>query len=635
MNVAPDAVLLEQFARSDSEEAFTEIVRRHVGLVHSVALRQTQNTQHAEEITQAVFIILARKASSLGSKTILSGWLYHTARLTTANFQRAEVRRVHREQKAFMQPPAHDEPIESAWQDMGPLLEEAMAKLKTTDRDAIVLRFFENKTLREVGSAMGMEERAAQKRVARGLEKLRAFFTKRGLVLSATVIAGAVSAHSVKAASPALAASVKAVAFAKGSAAGASTLTLVKGALKLMAWTKAKIAVATGIGVMIAVGTTTVVFEKAMAHSGEILKQQLPDGSLLTLNKISYGVTNQFIHVGKTQTFDWPGRNQLVTEFKLTGAKTDGPMLKPAFFRQYRCVIHGDNGIDFVEEFWGGARTGGFTTYPDGTFAYVTSSTFPRDSRWLWFRFEKSEKYNPYGPWEKIAEFKIRNPTTPVHSPWTASATPVTNSVDGEDIVLGDVTVQLHDTPNDIWNHLVTIPTKVYQRGAPLTNWGIAFANAEDTSGNWSPGLPTYHSLDPRYVWKLEMDLEPESDFSESNLATIRLPNKGRFATTNNVMGVPVAISWDGTWIEASMPTNRPDLALKLASVFDAEGRKGESGSGNWTQHYFRKGTFMWRLPDGTFNMDYKPETVTIALVPNVHTTFYVQPKLVPEGMAQ
>src|SRR6185312_13894346 len=245
---------LEQFTQDGSEEAFAEIVRRHVGLVHSVAFRQTQNAQHAEEITQAVFIILARKASSLGRKTILAGWLYHTSRLTTANFQRAEVRRVHREQKAFMQPTAHDEQVDSAWQDMGPLLEEAMSKLKTTDRDAIVLRFFENKSLREVGSAMGMEERAAQKRVARGLEKLRAFFTKRGVILSATVIAGALAANSVQAASPALAASVKAAAIAKGSAASISTLTLVKGALKIMAWTKMQTAAVVGIGALLVAG---------------------------------------------------------------------------------------------------------------------------------------------------------------------------------------------------------------------------------------------------------------------------------------------------------------------------------------------------------------------------------------------
>jgi len=263
---APDAALLEQFARNDSEEAFAEIVRRHIGLVHSVALRQTQNTQHAEEITQAVFIILARKASSLGCKTILSGWLYHTARLTAANFQRSEFRRTRREQEVFMQSSSANDEIESAWQVLEPLLEEAMSKLRTTDRDAIVLRFFENKTLREVGVAMGLEERAAQKRVARSLEKLRAFLTKRGFTLSAAVIAGALAANSVQAAPTGLFATVSATAV-KGTMLTTSTLTLVKGALKIMAWTKAKTAVATAVVLLAAAGTTTVVIRKINASA--------------------------------------------------------------------------------------------------------------------------------------------------------------------------------------------------------------------------------------------------------------------------------------------------------------------------------------------------------------------------------
>ncbi|MEP6664669.1 MAG: sigma factor, partial [Verrucomicrobiota bacterium] len=103
MTDAPDSELLEQFSRDDSEAAFAELVQRHIALVHSVALRHTVSQQHAQDITQAVFIVLARKAGSLGRKTVLPGWLYHTARLTAANWQRAETRRVHREQEAFMQ----------------------------------------------------------------------------------------------------------------------------------------------------------------------------------------------------------------------------------------------------------------------------------------------------------------------------------------------------------------------------------------------------------------------------------------------------------------------------------------------------------------------------------------------------
>ncbi len=98
-----DHELLGEFARTESEAAFAALVARYVNLVHSTALRFTGNPHHAEEITQAVFIILARKAGKLSPRAVLSGWLYQTARLTAANFVKGEIRRHHREQEAYMQ----------------------------------------------------------------------------------------------------------------------------------------------------------------------------------------------------------------------------------------------------------------------------------------------------------------------------------------------------------------------------------------------------------------------------------------------------------------------------------------------------------------------------------------------------
>lgn len=171
MNEMDDAELLAEFVRRGCEQAFAVLVNRHIRLVHSVALRHTANPHHAEEIAQAVFIILARKASSLGSRTILSGWLYQTARLTASNFQRAELRRVRREQDAFMDSIVPPNTTATTWIELAPLLDDAMASLGRPDRDAIVLRYFENKSLQEVGLALGVEERAAQKRVSRSRPK--------------------------------------------------------------------------------------------------------------------------------------------------------------------------------------------------------------------------------------------------------------------------------------------------------------------------------------------------------------------------------------------------------------------------------------------------------------------------------
>jgi RNA polymerase sigma factor (sigma-70 family) len=257
MTDAPDADLLEQFARDHSEAAFTALVKRHIGLVHSVALRHTANPQHAQDITQVVFIILARKAATLNRKTILPGWLYHTARLVAANFQRAEIRRIRRDQEVFMQSTLQESAPDPLWPELSPLLDEAMSHLRASDRDALVLRYFQNKSLAEVGAAMGLAERTAQKRILRAIDKLRAYFAKRGVTNTADEIAKSISANSVQAVSPALVKAVAAIAIAKGATASTSILTLTKGALKIMAWTKAKTVIVTTVVALLAAASIT------------------------------------------------------------------------------------------------------------------------------------------------------------------------------------------------------------------------------------------------------------------------------------------------------------------------------------------------------------------------------------------
>src|SRR5512134_1101151 len=154
MQPTDDMGLLREYARGHSEEAFATLVTRHIDLVYSAALRQVGNHHQAEEITQAVFVILARKARSLGPGTVLAGWLFRTARLTTANYLRTEIRRARREQEAFMQ----SEPTENSgdpWQEVAPLLNDAIAALAEGDRDAIVLRFLQGKDYKQVAAALG------------------------------------------------------------------------------------------------------------------------------------------------------------------------------------------------------------------------------------------------------------------------------------------------------------------------------------------------------------------------------------------------------------------------------------------------------------------------------------------------
>src|ERR1041385_6258166 len=239
MTDAQDKDLLREFARDNSEVAFTELVRRHMNLIYSVAQRFTGNDGDAHDVTQAVFIILAKKANKLAQHTVLSGWLYETTRFTASRLLRTNARRHAREQEAFMQSILNETETENVWTQLAPHLETAMEKLNAADRTLLVLRFYENKTGAEAAALLGIREDAAHKRVARAIEKLRKFFGQRGMTLTAMAIVGALSANSVQAAPAVLAKSITAVAMTGGIAASGTILSLAKGGtMKAMTWLK-------------------------------------------------------------------------------------------------------------------------------------------------------------------------------------------------------------------------------------------------------------------------------------------------------------------------------------------------------------------------------------------------------------
>jgi RNA polymerase sigma factor (sigma-70 family) len=277
-----DMALLREYARHNSEEAFATLVSRHVNLVYSVTRRQVHDPHLAEEITQGVFIILARKAESLGPKTILPGWLCRTARYTSANALTVQRRRQRREQEASMHYTLN-EPEPDPWRQIAPLLDGAMERLGQKDHDAVVLRFFEGRNFSEVGAALGGSENAAKKRVNHALEKLRRYFSKHGVVSTTAIIAGTLSANSVQAAPTVLAKAIATVVTAKGAAASGSTLTLVKGALKLMAWTNAKTALVTAV--VVGMATFSLIQYQAqvkLREQNESLRRQVDQLSQLT-----------------------------------------------------------------------------------------------------------------------------------------------------------------------------------------------------------------------------------------------------------------------------------------------------------------------------------------------------------------
>ena len=270
MSAMNDMDLMREYADHDSETAFAELVHRHVNLVYSVALRFTGNSHDAQDVTQAVFVILAKKTTSLRQRTNLAGWLYEATRFTSSQLLRARARQQAREQEAFMQSTLNDSETDSLWRQLAPLLENAMSRLSEKERTLVALRFFENRSVAETAAALGIQEWATRKRVERAMEKLRGYFYKHGVVSTTATLAEAISANSVQAAPAMLAKAVTATAFAKGATASNSILTLIKGALKIMAWTKAKTAIVIGVGILLASGTTTVAVKEIAAHRGEV-----------------------------------------------------------------------------------------------------------------------------------------------------------------------------------------------------------------------------------------------------------------------------------------------------------------------------------------------------------------------------
>jgi RNA polymerase sigma factor (sigma-70 family) len=235
-----DAELLRCYARDRSDEAFAELVRRHVGFVYAAALRQLNGATHrAEDVTQTVFIDLARKAAALSRREHLLGWLHTSTRFACAKLKRAEQRRQHREQEAHAMHEilADDSSTVAAWEQLRPVLDDAMGELSEGEREVILLRFFQGRRFAGVGEALGLTEDAARMRVERALGRLRLALERRHVTSTTAALALALGNLPAVAVPATLAASVTgaALAGASGGLAGGVTLILMKTKLTLAA----------------------------------------------------------------------------------------------------------------------------------------------------------------------------------------------------------------------------------------------------------------------------------------------------------------------------------------------------------------------------------------------------------------
>ena len=247
MQKKSDARLLRDYAELGHEAAFRELVARHADLVYSAALRQVNSPDLARDVGQSVFVDLARKAKEvseqLTAEASLVGWLYRSTRFAALNHLRDDRRRATHERQAMEQLAINSGPAPD-WECISPLLDEAMAGLSDDDREAVLLRYFKNYDFRAVGCALDLSDDAAQKRVSRAIERLREFFSQRGLTIGAAGLAVVISANAVQATPAGLAITFSAAALAGTATAHTSVAIAATKTLAMTTFQKAVTAVA-------------------------------------------------------------------------------------------------------------------------------------------------------------------------------------------------------------------------------------------------------------------------------------------------------------------------------------------------------------------------------------------------------
>ena len=248
-----DSQLLAAYAQSRDAATFGQLVERHIDFVYAAALRQTRDSHLAEDVTQAVFVLLSQRALHLKPSVLIKGWLFNATRYVVANARRAEARRkIHEREAAAMR---CEIARQSDWSEISPHLDDAIAGLSEKDRRALLLRFFDNLPLDAVGQTLGISPNAAQKRVARALDRVRDFLIGRGAMVSGSSLGSLIVANASQAAPAHLAGAT--IELATSSTVNAAIYSLARGAAKMMSHAKAKllaipcVAVAASIGVAV------------------------------------------------------------------------------------------------------------------------------------------------------------------------------------------------------------------------------------------------------------------------------------------------------------------------------------------------------------------------------------------------
>jgi RNA polymerase sigma factor (sigma-70 family) len=275
--VMDDHALLREYLEHHSEKAFSELVERHLPLVYGTALRLARDPHAAQDVAQAVFIRLARKAWTIRNGHALPGWLYRATRHAAYAALRGEIRRRTRE-TAAMNLAEQNHPSSSIAEQIAPLLDEAMGCLSRVEQDALLLRYFQDQSLREVGAALGLNEDAARKRIDRALDKIRLHFSRCGITATAALLGTALTTNAATSPPVGLATTVAASSFAQ--AVGATGFIQAVWTASFMSTTSKVITTAVIVVLIASIGFS--VHHRIVVRSNEQLAQKANAPSVLT-----------------------------------------------------------------------------------------------------------------------------------------------------------------------------------------------------------------------------------------------------------------------------------------------------------------------------------------------------------------
>jgi RNA polymerase sigma factor (sigma-70 family) len=370
-----DGELLRRYSSEQNDPAFKQLVERYIDLVYSAALRQVNGDAHlAEDVAQSVFTDVARKAVGLTHHTSLLGWLYTSTRFAASSVRRQEQRRRVREQEAYsMNSILTARDPEPDWQEIRPLLDEAMHTLGDDDREAVLLRHFERRSFAEIGERLQLSENAARMKVDRALQKLHSALEKRGVTSTAIALATLMTTHAVCAAPASLAMKV-----GKGALAAATAGGISLSVAKLLALAKAPIAIAA-----IAIATTAVVFfASSRRHATETSAiRAAVAATTLTPSNATPTLGNKTVTDGANVSTSQTSRGQSVLHLTLLTKQTGEPVSTVTV--DYR----GWSGKKFKKQTFTTDRVGNSdVTFPTNTTQMELTTRFEglADTRLLW-----------------------------------------------------------------------------------------------------------------------------------------------------------------------------------------------------------------------------------------------------------